>query len=208
MIALHPERAARVELPAARQQIPPFRVTETRVPIPTGISAAALRAMNGLAILDVSPSGVIEFATDRAFALLAKYFPSPLQLFPQKLPELLIQWLKHAEPLCSTTGLSGDGPDQLRVHITGREDGNFQLLLDERSDAVMVQRLATLGLTRKEAEVLLWISRGKTDGDIATILGSRPRTVNKHTEQIRAKLGVETRTAAAAVAMELISLSH
>jgi DNA-binding CsgD family transcriptional regulator len=57
-----------------------------------------------------------------------------------------------------------------------------------------------LGLTPREGEVLSWLSKGKTNRDIAQILGLSPRTVDKHLEQIYAKLGVENRTAAAAVA--------
>lgn len=51
-------------------------------------------------------------------------------------------------------------------------------------------------LTSREAEVLYWVSLGKTTKDIAEILGLSPRTVNKHLENIFNKLGVETRTAA------------
>jgi len=51
-----------------------------------------------------------------------------------------------------------------------------------------------------EGEVLSWLSKGKTNRDIAQILGLSPRTVDKHLEQIYAKLGVENRTAAAAIA--------
>jgi DNA-binding NarL/FixJ family response regulator len=58
-------------------------------------------------------------------------------------------------------------------------------------------------LTARESEVLLWVGRGKTNRDIAEILGMSPRTVNKHLEHIFAKLGVETRTAAAAAARRL-----
>ncbi|MGY4367163.1 DNA-binding CsgD family transcriptional regulator [Bradyrhizobium sp. LB1.3] len=57
-----------------------------------------------------------------------------------------------------------------------------------------------LGLTTREGEVLAWLSKGKTYRDIAQILGLSPRTVDKHLEQIYAKLGVENRTAAAAIA--------
>ena len=56
------------------------------------------------------------------------------------------------------------------------------------------------GLTSRESEVLSWLSKGKTNRDIAQILGLSPRTVDKHLEQIYAKLGVENRTAAAAIA--------
>ena len=56
-------------------------------------------------------------------------------------------------------------------------------------------------LTSREAEVLSWLSKGKTNRDIAQILGLSPRTVDKHLEQIYSKLGVENRTAAAAIAV-------
>ena len=58
-----------------------------------------------------------------------------------------------------------------------------------------------LGLTTREGEVLSWLSKGKTNRDIAQILGLSPRTVDKHLEQIYSKLGVENRTAAAAIAV-------
>ena len=62
-----------------------------------------------------------------------------------------------------------------------------------------------LGLTRREADVLLWISRGKANRDISTILDISPRTVNKHLEQVFEKLGVDNRAAAAARAVRALS---
>jgi DNA-binding NarL/FixJ family response regulator len=58
-------------------------------------------------------------------------------------------------------------------------------------------------LTARESEVLSWVARGKTNRDIADILGMSPRTVNKHLEHVFEKLGVETRTAAVAAARRL-----
>jgi DNA-binding response OmpR family regulator/DNA-binding CsgD family transcriptional regulator len=63
-----------------------------------------------------------------------------------------------------------------------------------------------LTVTEREAEVLLWIARGKSNRDIAEILGLSPRTVNKHLEQIYTKLGVENRTSAAALAVRTIGV--
>lgn len=57
------------------------------------------------------------------------------------------------------------------------------------------------GLTARECEVLDWVAKGKTNRDIAEILGMSPRTVNKHLEHVFEKLGVETRTAAASFAL-------
>ena len=53
-------------------------------------------------------------------------------------------------------------------------------------------------LTQREMDVLEWVACGKTNRDVAEILGMSPRTVNKHLEHIYEKLGVETRTAAVA----------
>ncbi len=58
------------------------------------------------------------------------------------------------------------------------------------------ERLARLGLKQREGEVMHWVAAGKTDKDVAALLGLSPRTVHKHLQNIYAKLGVETRTAA------------
>jgi len=63
-------------------------------------------------------------------------------------------------------------------------------------------------LTPREAEVLQWIACGKTDADVAALLGLSPRTVQKHLEHIYLKLGVETRTAAAMRAYARTSGMH
>jgi DNA-binding NarL/FixJ family response regulator len=63
-------------------------------------------------------------------------------------------------------------------------------------------QLEPLGLTPREAEVLFWVARGKTNDEIATVLGIGLTTVKKHLESTFAKLGVENRTTAAAMALE------
>jgi DNA-binding CsgD family transcriptional regulator len=64
------------------------------------------------------------------------------------------------------------------------------------------------GLTAREAEVLYWVVKGKINRDIGDILGASPATVKKHLERVFAKLGVETRTAAAGMAMNRIRQLH
>jgi DNA-binding CsgD family transcriptional regulator len=71
-------------------------------------------------------------------------------------------------------------------------------LLDQRS----VKALASLKLTPREAEVLFWISQGKSNHDIGVILGAKTGTICKHVEHIFGKLNVENRTAAAVMALE------
>ena len=70
--------------------------------------------------------------------------------------------------------------------------------------AMTKERLQTLGLTPREAEVMAWVAQGKSNSDIATILVSSPRTVAKHIEHVFAKLNVESRTAAVAEARRLL----
>jgi DNA-binding CsgD family transcriptional regulator len=57
-------------------------------------------------------------------------------------------------------------------------------------------------MTPREAEVLFWISQGKSNHNIGVILGAKTGTICKHVEHIFGKLNVENRTAAAVVALE------
>ena len=82
------------------------------------------------------------------------------------------------------------GPDALLLRRVASAPASEESLLRQR-----------LGLTAREAEVLLWLGRGKPNRDIAEILGLSPRTVNKHLELIYTKLGVENRAAAAGIAV-------
>jgi DNA-binding CsgD family transcriptional regulator len=95
----------------------------------------------------------------------------------------------------------------LRLQYMGKGGSDeFLLRLAKDSAGTMpAEFIRELGLTGRESEVLSWLSKGKSNRDIAQILGLSPRTVDKHLEQIYAKLGVENRTAAAAIA---VNASH
>jgi DNA-binding NarL/FixJ family response regulator len=68
---------------------------------------------------------------------------------------------------------------------------------------------AALALTPRVAEVLLWVAQGKTNPEIASILGIAESTVKKHMLEVMQALSVETRTAATLRALEVLSgLSH
>lgn len=60
------------------------------------------------------------------------------------------------------------------------------------------------GLTPREADVLLWTARGKSNKDMSQILNISARTVNKHLEQIFIKVGVENRASATAAAAQVL----
>lgn len=81
-------------------------------------------------------------------------------------------------------------------------DDEWLVVLSESSDEATLEALAmAFKLTAREAEALYWVVKGKTNRDIGDILGLSPRTVHKHLEHVFAKLGVETRTAAAGMAI-------
>jgi len=122
------------------------------------------------------------------------------------LPEPMLQWLEQAQKgkVGSKTPAMASflESEQLRLQYMGKLGPNEFLLrlAKETSTNMPAEFSSELGLTSREGEVLSWLSKGKTNRDIAQILGLSPRTVDKHLEQIYAKLGVENRTAAAAIA--------
>jgi len=93
--------------------------------------------------------------------------------------------------------LSPLGSDELMFRLTETGLGSAE------TDRAALQ--GAFALTSREAEVLLWVSRGKANRDIGEILNISPRTVNKHLEQVFVKLGVENRSAAAAVAVRTLT---
>jgi len=97
-------------------------------------------------------------------------------------------------------------PDLLAA-IRSRLERTVQLAIPEfKPNFDSARPLETeLGLTPRVAETLLWLAQGKTNGEIATILGNSESTVKKHVLEIFEKLGVETRTAASLRALEVLS---
>ena len=95
------------------------------------------------------------------------------------------------------------------VTLEDAGDGEWLVVMRESDDAAVVEAVAlACKLTAREAEVLYWVVKGKINRDIGDILGASPATVKKHLERVFAKLGVETRTAAAAMAMNRIRQLH
>jgi DNA-binding NarL/FixJ family response regulator len=167
-------------------------------------SARAALDVSGRYLLAVNGHGKIVWATPQAQRLLSESLASGTgDKFV--LPEPMMQWLEEAQKgkaKSKTQALSFPENEQLRLQYMGKLGPNeFLLRLAKDTSADMPAEFSSeLGLTTREGEVLSWLSKGKTNRDIAQILGLSPRTVDKHLEQIYAKLGVENRTAAAAIA--------
>ena len=69
-------------------------------------------------------------------------------------------------------------------------------------ETITADALAPLGLSRRETDVLLWVLRGKTNGEIAIILGCGSETIKTHLKRIFRQLDVTNRAAAASHAMQ------
>ena len=167
-------------------------------------SARAALDVSGRYLLAVNRQGKLMWATPQAQKLLADSL-GPAGSDEMVLPEALQQWLEQAQVGKGVSkAAAATFPDHptLRLHYVGNAGPN-EFLLRLAKDAghnFPAEFSSELGLTTREGEVLAWLSKGKTNRDIAQILGLSPRTVDKHLEQIYAKLGVENRTAAAAIA--------
>jgi DNA-binding response OmpR family regulator len=168
-------------------------------------SARAALDVSGRFLLAVNGQGKLMWATPQAQKLLSSVLAADSD-DGLLLPPAMQQWLAQVQKVKtgSKTPAMASFPndEQLRLQYMGTLGPNEFLLrlAKDSSTETPAEFSSALGLTSREGEVLSWLSKGKTNRDIAQILGLSPRTVDKHLEQIYSKLGVENRTAAAAIA--------
>jgi DNA-binding CsgD family transcriptional regulator len=140
--------------------------------------------------------------SSRAEAWIQRYFPDTAT--SSGLPDELRYWAlrerrRFQEAKYHQPAVPLEVPrlkSRLSIQVSHRPDGGMLLLFQEQEFGLPVETVRQLGLTAREAEVLYWASQGKGNPEIALLLGTSRRTVDKHMEHILAKLGVETRAAA------------
>ncbi|MFZ3221232.1 MAG: response regulator [Rhodoferax sp.] len=180
---------------------------------------SALDAFGYASITVRLSDGKLMWQTPLARELLVRYYGTEAP----HTPEPVLTWLRrhaaHSAVLTEPPRLSIElGPKRLtfRLHqqigdseaSTGEGD-DWLIIMQEVSDESVIEAMAlSFKLTPREAEVLYWVVKGKINRDIGDILGSSPMTVKKHLEHVFAKMGVETRTAAAGMAMGRIRQLH
>lgn len=163
-------------------------------------------------MIGVSPDGFLSWYTPAASSLLSGVFVSwqPNMLLPPALGEVFMELVKcsplpkhRTVELNAAMGSTIEGGSLECITTGPMPDGTMGITLLLRRPGEEERRLgARHNLTTREAQVLFWISRGKSNRDISEVLGISSRTVNKHLEQIFAKLGVENRASAAAIAVK------
>jgi DNA-binding NarL/FixJ family response regulator len=172
-------------------------------------SAAAHSALDatGRFLLSVTPEGSLRWSTPQAVRLLRQISPE-IQETGFRLPAEVIDWMAQAAGGGTehATHIWSFGERKLELAYLGQVQAGERLLrvtqVEPRQDVERLRR--HFALTGREAEVLLWIARGKSNKDISTVLGISPRTVNKHLEQVFEKLGVENRASAAALTIQAL----
>jgi DNA-binding NarL/FixJ family response regulator len=150
-------------------------------------------------------NGRMVWSTTNARLLLAAVNSDDKWVIKQ-LPKQIKSWLSRDPEKHSTMQIKGlDKP--LQVKFMGRSSPS-EYLMRLLEDDELVARAALkerFEVTEREAEVLFWLSKGKTNREIGQILSLSPRTVNKHLEPVFRKLSVENRTTAVSVCLQYLS---
>ena len=162
----------------------------------------------GRSLAAVGPEAALVWCTPQAESLFQRIDPAwepGSSALPAGIPPALLRQL--AEPGHSGSATLSLAGTEIEIALAAADQpGETLFKITEVGEASKVDLLLRqTGLTRREAEVLLWVSYGKTNRTVSEILGISPRTVNKHLEQVFRKLGVETRAAATALAVRMIS---
>lgn len=166
-----------------------------------GVESAAL------AVILCDGQGRVTSITALARKYLAEYSGISANLGVE-LPESLLLWLRSRQARPAEDDFTPvhmplileRGEERLRVRLLTNAEIHL-LLLEEIPTAPDLPKPYNSALSRREMEALAWVAQGKTNSELASILGISLSTAKKHVEHILDKLGVETRTAAASIAL-------
>jgi DNA-binding CsgD family transcriptional regulator len=188
--------------------------TVTRIQQKVGLVEGALDTLH-LGLIVLTPDGKVSLATEWAVQQVRNYLACRA-LRGSCLPEPLRRWVRQHEvslkgkdnghASCSPLIVEREGK-RLVIQLVSDLDQSL-LLLEEHPTTMRPHSLPPCGLSAREAQVLDWLSQGKTNKEIGVTLKLSPRTVQKHLEHIYEKIGVKNRTAAAARAYEIASIAN
>jgi DNA-binding CsgD family transcriptional regulator len=166
--------------------------------------------VRSVGVIAVDLNGKTQFVNEFARELLERYFAGE-KTTDNSLPENLWNWIKLQDSANKKEFELPPPPFKVKkaggvltVRLASNNAIQEKTLLLEEKKFLSPKTLEQLNVTRREAEILFWIAQGKTDIEIGLLPFISPRTVHKHAENIYAKLGVETRTAAMLKALDVL----
>lgn len=172
-------------------------------------------SLNAAGSIVISKEGRIQIMTRKAEQWLRQYFP--IKHWGQSLPEHLQRWVNYQQSLFSQNGAPAKTRlplklEQDRRQLTARfvadptQDQYLLLLEEQQQPKLSLEDFELLGLSKREAEVLYWVAKGKENPEIAGLLYVGMTTVRKHLEHIYQKLGVKTRASAVVEALKRLGM--
>ena len=166
-------------------------------------------------VVCIDTESQVQFINQRAIEFFSRYFAWSIKSCT--LPDVINRWFK-----CQITQKANDselsftlaslqveqGNQQLIIHLSQNLTPKcYVLLLEEQEiSALTIDALELLGLTKREAEVLFWVIKDKSNSGIARVLDCCEGTVRKHLEKIYRKLGAQTRIGAVMLSLEKLGL--
>lgn len=179
----------------------PFPISAASFPLHQGVCQLLENTLEQ-ALLITNDYGEVLFATRQTRMILRTFFGDRSD---SVIPDELLTWLIEGD---TSKPLVVRHPEKGEIEVHNfplSPSGSLSLIrLEYKKVDRGPKALLALGLTAREAEVLYWITEGKTNPEIAIILDASPDTVKKHAANLYAKLGVPTRTSAARCALSVL----
>lgn len=195
----------------------PFRIEELTARLLSHIAQSRMAKstrhaldFTGSPLLAVSANGIPSWWNAPADELLRQLLPGQAIAAGSEISGLSDMLISAGVLEGTTATIEGISGKTLIAKLLGtveRDEFLIELSIQhssEDTDHPIATLRESFGLTKREAEVLLWVTRGKANRDIAEIMSCSPRTINKHLEQVFSKMNVENRTAAAIAAVSKI----
>jgi DNA-binding CsgD family transcriptional regulator len=165
------------------------------------------QSLTHLGCIRLDTTGALQWITPQAELWLAQYLEPTTS--PGHLPDSLWSWVQHqvqtliARPHSPCLPLHIEqGPQRLVIRLIADPAHNRYTLLLEEQRQPSLQSLRSLGLSQRETEVVGCLIQGQDNKAIAAQLNVSASTISKHLENIYRKLGVQSRAAAIAQALQ------
>jgi DNA-binding CsgD family transcriptional regulator len=174
----------------------------------------ALESLVGGSIIALDAVGRVQFCSNLAQQYLESFFAKE-RPFHDGIPLTVKAWALQELARFKTDEFAIRPPEPLvarmvertlRIRIAHTREGDGCVLLLRADDpALELAKLSHFGLGARSTEVLYWLAKGKTNKEIAIILGMATETVKTHLKDIYFRLDLENRATAVSVISEVLA---